>query len=165
MNKIFCGDCRFSLDGSLNQYMQLPSSDFDGLLEHLWAAHTSSLEYPVGVFTDRYAYYSSPEANFEKNWAIAVNYLAAAYLPTTMDRTYRCQSGLPTRVLVNSDIAPFITDFTLLQNEVLLSLTALGNTDRNTGSASLKAWKFVMHSKFARELFLKAFEEFLGSST
>ncbi|XP_036024481.1 protein LEG1 homolog [Onychomys torridus] len=170
----FCydvSDCRKLFGETMDKwtaffkYMQLPSSDFEGLLKYLWTAHTSSLEYPLVVFADRYAYYSGQEAKFEENWAITVNYLAATYLPTTMNRTYNFQKGLPPRVLVDTDIAPFITNFTSLQNTVLLSLTALGDTDRLTGSASLTAWEFFMSSKFARELFLKAFEEFLGAST
>lgn len=32
------------------------------------------------------------------------------------------------------------------------------------GSLSLTIWESVMSTKFARELFLKAFEEFLGTS-
>ncbi|XP_027258656.1 protein LEG1 homolog [Cricetulus griseus] len=147
------------------QYMQLPSSDFDGLLQHLWAAHTASLEYPISVFADRYAYYSEQEENFEQNWAIAVNYIAAAYFPTTLNRTNSFQKGLPPRVLYDTDIPPFIANFTSLQNKVLLSLTALGDIDELTGSLSLNAWKILMSSKFAREQFLKVFEAFLGAPT
>ncbi|ERE84100.1 putative UPF0762 protein C6orf58 like protein [Cricetulus griseus] len=45
------------------QYMQLPSSDFDGLLQHLWAAHTASLEYPISVFADSVRYLA--KANYK----------------------------------------------------------------------------------------------------
>lgn len=91
----------------------------------------------------RYNFYSEKEANFEENWAIAVNYLAAARLPTTQNRTYSFQRGLPPRVLVDTDIAPFIPDFTPLQNEVLVSLKLLGDTDRNSG----KNFKRVLENK------------------
>uniref|UniRef100_A0A8C6QP71 RIKEN cDNA 2310057J18 gene n=2 Tax=Nannospalax galili TaxID=1026970 RepID=A0A8C6QP71_NANGA len=143
------------------QYMQSPSSDFEGLLKYLWDAHTSSLDYPVSVFVDRYAYYFEPEADFEKNWAVAVNYLAASRLPTTLNRTHNFQAGFPPRVLVDGDIAPFIGDFTPLQNRVLLLLQVLGVTHRLTGSLSLVAWKIAMSTKAARELFLKVLEYFL----
>ncbi|OBS72019.1 hypothetical protein A6R68_13404, partial [Neotoma lepida] len=119
----FCyniSDCRELLGETIDnwtaffKYMQLPSSDFDGLLKHL------------------YTYYSDQEANFEENWAIAVTYLAAAYLPTTLYKTHRFQEGLPPHVLSDTDIAPFIANFTSLQNEVLLSLTDLGDIDKLT---------------------------------
>ncbi|XP_021077542.1 protein LEG1 homolog [Mus pahari] len=143
------------------QYMKLSSSNFDGLLKELWEAHTSSLEYPTNVFVDRYDFYSDKEANFEENWAIAVNYLAAARFPTTQNRTYSFQNALPPRVLVHTDIAPFIPDFTSLQNKVLVQLKLLGDTDRNSGSSSLILWESLMSTKLARALFLKAFEAFL----
>lgn len=86
----------------------------------------------------RYAYYSDQESKFEKNWAIAVEYLAAAYYPTTLIRTHDFQSSLPPRILLDTDIAPFIADFTTTQNIVLLSLTVLGATDKLTGKKFLK---------------------------
>ncbi|XP_076783533.1 protein LEG1 homolog [Arvicanthis niloticus] len=146
------------------QYMQLPSSDFDGLLKKLWDAHTSSLEYPISVFVDRYDYYSDNEANFVQNWAIAIHYLTAARLPTTLSRSHRFQSCLPPRILVDSDIAPFISDFTPLQNNVLIVLKLLGYTDRLSGSLTLTIWESLMSTKVARELFLKALEKILGTS-
>ncbi|XP_217725.3 protein LEG1 homolog [Rattus norvegicus] len=169
----FCynvSDCRSALPKTMDkwrdffQYMQLPSSDFDGLLKKLWDAHTSSLEYPTRAFVDRYDFYSDQEANFGENWAIVVYYLGAARLPTTLNRSHSFQRGLPTRVLDDTDITPFIPDFTPLQNKVLVTLKLFGNTDRLSGSLSLTIWESLMSTKFARGLFLKAFEEFLGTS-
>nr|XP_004651279.1 protein LEG1 homolog [Jaculus jaculus] len=147
------------------QYMQSPSSDFDGLLNHLWVAHTSSLKYPVTIFEDRYAYYVNPEADFEKNWAVAVNYLAAAQLPTTLTRSHSLQKGLASRMLLSTDKAPFIADFTPLQNSVLVALSSLGDTDRLTGSLSLAAWKISMKTEAARKFFLQLLENYVALST
>lgn len=83
--------------------------------------------------SSRYAYYSDQESEFEKNWVICVDYLAAAYYPTTLIRTHYFQKGLPPRILLDTDIAPFIADFTTTQNTVLLLLTDLGDTDKLTG--------------------------------
>ncbi|XP_052026013.1 protein LEG1 homolog [Apodemus sylvaticus] len=146
------------------QYMQLPSSDFDGLLEKLWYAHALSLEYPINAFVDRYDLYSDQEANFEKNWPIAVYYLGAAHLPTTLNRAHSFQRGLPPQVLDDTSIAPFIPDFTPLQNKVLVTLNLLGDIDRLSGALSLTLWENLMSTKFARELFLQAFEMFLELS-
>ncbi|XP_028622300.1 protein LEG1 homolog [Grammomys surdaster] len=163
-------DCRSAFPETMDkwrdffQYMKLPSSDFDGLLKKLWDAHMSSLEYPTSAFVDRYDFYSDQEANFEKNWAIAVNYLGAARLPTTLNRAHSFQRGLPPRVLVDTDIIPFIPDFTPLQNEVLETLKLLGDSDRLSGSLTLTIWESLMSTKVARELFLKAFEKFLGTN-
>ncbi|XP_045661580.1 protein LEG1 homolog [Ursus americanus] len=107
------------------QHLQDPSSSFEDLLKYLWAAHVSSLDYASRIFEDRLEYYSKPEADFGRNWCVAVEYLAASLFPTTLVRTYEYQKGLPPRMLVNGDRAPFIRDFTVFQNTVLLVLSFL----------------------------------------
>ncbi|XP_002927555.1 protein LEG1 homolog [Ailuropoda melanoleuca] len=107
------------------QHLQDPSSSFEDLLKYLWTAHVSSLDYASKIFEDRLEYYSKPEASFGRNWCVAVEYLAASLFPTTLVRTYEYQKGLPPRMLVNGDRAPFIKDFTVFQNTVLLVLSFL----------------------------------------
>lgn len=81
----------------------------------------------------RYDYYSKTEAHFERSWVLAVDYLAAVRFPTTLIRTSKFQKGLPPRILLNTDVAPFISDFTAFQNVVLFILNVLGNVDKSTG--------------------------------
>ncbi|GAB1295005.1 hypothetical protein APTSU1_001023900 [Apodemus speciosus] len=119
-----------SVDSWWAEYMQLPSSDFDGLLKKLWDAHNQSLEYPICAFLDRYDYYSDKEANFVQNWAIAINYITVTHLPTTLKISHKFQNCLPPWILAGADIAPFIPGFTPLQNEVLVALKLLGYIDR-----------------------------------
>ncbi|XP_069931013.1 protein LEG1 homolog [Oryctolagus cuniculus] len=138
----FCYDvssCHSSFPEKMNkwtlfyQYLQSPSGSFDAMLKHLWAAHISSLENTGERFEDRFIYYSKSEAEFGKNWTVAVEYLAAALIPTTMVRVHESQKGLPPRILVETDVAPFISDFTYLQNMVLSALDILCSVDQLTG--------------------------------
>ncbi|KAF0878381.1 LEG1H protein, partial [Crocuta crocuta] len=115
------------------QHLQSPSSSFEDLLKYLWAAHVSTLENAGKLFEDRLEYYSKPEANFGRNWCVAVKYLAASLFPTTLIRTNEFQKGLPPRVLVNGDRAPFISDFTDFQNTVLLVLNLLSRMNNSSG--------------------------------
>ncbi|ERE85746.1 Protein of unknown function DUF781 containing protein, partial [Cricetulus griseus] len=106
-----------------------------------------------------YAYYSEQEENFEQNWAIAVNYIAAAYFPTTLNRTNSFQKGLPPRVLYDTDIPPFIANFTSLQNKVLLSLTALGDIDELTGIETKAQGVTLYNAEFERHKAKRDFHE------
>ncbi|MCQ7618872.1 Leg1-related protein, partial [Salmonella enterica] len=141
------------------QYMQLPNTDFQDLLNYLWDAHVSSLEI-VSSFEDRFAYYAKPEVNFGKNWVVALDYLAAARLPTTLTTTHELQDGLPPRVMTNSDIAPFIVGFTRLQNRIQVALSTLNVINKLTGSKSLDLWKNFMKTQAARDLFLDLLKKF-----
>uniref|UniRef100_A0A8D0SL42 Protein LEG1 homolog n=1 Tax=Sus scrofa TaxID=9823 RepID=A0A8D0SL42_PIG len=78
-------------------------------------------------------YYSKPEGDFGRDWYVSLDYLAAAYFPTTIITVTEFQKALPPRVLVDSDRAPFISNFTDLQNTVLLGLNLLHQVDDATG--------------------------------
>ncbi|EAW48093.1 hypothetical LOC389429, isoform CRA_a, partial [Homo sapiens] len=112
-------------------YLQSPFSKFDDLLKYLWAAHTSTLADNIKSFEDRYDYYSKAEAHFERSWVLAVDHLAAVLFPTTLIRSYKFQKGMPPRILLNTDVAPFISDFTAFQNVVLVLLNMLDNVDKS----------------------------------
>ncbi|XP_036174038.1 protein LEG1 homolog isoform X1 [Myotis myotis] len=140
------------------QHLQLPSSSFEDLLTYLWAAHESSLEDAYKLFEDRLQDYSKPEVDFEKSWSVAVRYIAAAKFPTTLIRTHEFQKCLPPQMLVNGDKAPYISDFTKLQNIVLLGLNILHDVDNATGSFSLTVWKILMKTEGARKLVLELSE-------
>ncbi|XP_022417564.1 protein LEG1 homolog [Delphinapterus leucas] len=116
----------------LYKRLQSPSSSFDDLLKYLWDAHLSSLKDAYKIFEDRLEYYSKPEADFGRDWCVALDYLAAASFPTTFIQVSGFQKGLPPRVLVDGDKAPFISDFTDFQNTVLLGLNLLHQVDNAT---------------------------------
>ncbi|XP_032340753.1 protein LEG1 homolog isoform X8 [Camelus ferus] len=123
------------------KHLQLTSSSFDDLLKYLWDAHTSSLKDVYKVFEDRLEYYSEPEADFGRDWCVALDYLATSRFPTTFIRVSEFQKALPPRVLVSGDKAPFISNFTALQNTVLLGLNLLHKVDSATG--------FLLHVSYA----------------
>nr|XP_031535940.1 protein LEG1 homolog isoform X1 [Vicugna pacos] len=144
------------------KHLQLTSSSFDDLLKYLWDAHTSSLKDVYKVFEDRLEYYSEPEADFGRDWCVAVDYLATSLFPTTFIRVSEFQKALPPRVLVSGDKAPFISNFTALQNTVLLGLNLLHKVDNATDSLSLTVWKILMKTHVARMLVLELFETILA---
>lgn len=88
----------------------------------------------------RLEYLSKPEANFGRNWATAVKYLGASLFPTTLIRVHEFQKGLPSRMFVNGDRGPFISDFTNFQNTVLLSLNLLYKVDNSIGKVPYKQY-------------------------
>uniref|UniRef100_A0A8C8YQ50 Chromosome 6 open reading frame 58 n=1 Tax=Prolemur simus TaxID=1328070 RepID=A0A8C8YQ50_PROSS len=158
--KKFCYDvssCHSSYPETMNkwnafyQYMQSPSSKFNDLLKYLWDAHTSTLDHTVKSFEDRYDYYSKPEARFERKWVMAVEYIAAALFPTTLTRIHNFQKGLPPRVLVSTDVAPFISDFTAFQNTVLFVVNKLHNVNF--------VWKNFMKIEVTGKLILEVFAQ------
>ncbi|XP_053446582.1 protein LEG1 homolog [Nycticebus coucang] len=143
----FCYDvssCRSSFHKTMNkwnafyQYLQTPSSNFDDLLKYLWTAHTSTLQDTFENFEDRYDYYSKAEGHFQRNWVIGVECLAALRFPTTLIWTYKFQKGLPPRILLRTDVVPFISDFTAFQNTVLFALNVLDKVDKLTGICSVE---------------------------
>nr|XP_044613292.1 protein LEG1 homolog isoform X8 [Equus asinus] len=116
------------------QHVKSCSDNLDDLLKYLWAAHVSSLKIAHKNFHDRLKYYSKQEADFERSWALFVDYLAPPRFPTTLTRMYEFQKGLPTRMLASGDIAPFIKDFTGFQNTVLLALNFIRKVHEYTGT-------------------------------
>uniref|UniRef100_A0A4W2EIW4 Protein LEG1 homolog n=1 Tax=Bos indicus x Bos taurus TaxID=30522 RepID=A0A4W2EIW4_BOBOX len=146
---------------ALYKHLQSPSSSFKDLLKYLWEAHVSSLKDGYKIFEDRLEYYSKPEAGFGKDWCVVLDYLAAASFPTIFSTVSEFQQALPPRVLVDGDKAPFISDFTDLQNIVLLGLNLLYKVDSSTGSLSLTIWKILMKTQAAKMLLLEIFEAIL----
>ncbi|XP_042637691.1 protein LEG1 homolog [Orycteropus afer afer] len=164
---LFCFDvftCRSLFPKTMDKWnafyqnMKLPSSSFEGLLKYLWAAHTSTLQDVLKIFETRLQNYAKPEADFERSWSLAVEYIAASNFPTTLIRIHEFQKGLPPRMLVTGDKAPFISDFTFFQNIVLFSLNSLYEVANATGSLSLTIWKHLMKTEFARKLVLTNLE-------
>ncbi|XDC57662.1 hypothetical protein R6Z07M_008844 [Ovis aries] len=147
---------------ALYKHLQSPSSSFEDLLKYLWEAHVSSLKDGYKIFEDRLDYYSKPEAGFGKDWCVVLDYLAAASFPTIFSTVSEFQKALPPRVLVDGDRAPFISDFTDLQNIVLLGLKLLHEVDSVTGSLSLAIWKILMKTQAAKTLLLEFFEAVLA---
>ncbi|XP_060046818.1 protein LEG1 homolog [Erinaceus europaeus] len=101
------------------QHLKSDCRNFDGLLVDLWAAHTSTLFATSKYFEDRFDNYAVPETNFGKAWIVVVEYLAIYKFPTVLHKVYAFQKGLPPRLLATDDKAPFISDFTDLQNMLL----------------------------------------------
>nr|XP_003404074.1 protein LEG1 homolog [Loxodonta africana] len=140
------------------QHVKSPSSSFDDLLKYLWAAHVSCLDVARKSFHSRLKYYPKPEADFERSWALFVDYLSPTLFPTTLIEVYEFQKGQPPRMLVAGDRAPFISDFTNFQNIVLLGVNFLHKVHKFTGTSSFTVWKTLMKIKVARKLFLHILE-------
>lgn len=103
----------------------------------------------------RYAYYSKPEEEFGKNWTLIVEYLAASRFPTTMIRVHEAQKGLPPRILLDTDVAPFISDFMSLQNTLLSGVNIVSSTHKLTGKNHIKYICFYFVLQLKAEKFQK----------
>nr|XP_003404076.1 protein LEG1 homolog [Loxodonta africana] len=144
---LFClnvSTCRSSFPETMNkwntfyQHLKLHSSTFQDLLKYLWAAHISSLANTLETFASRSGsgqlIPSHPKAYFGTSWPVTVEYVAASNFPTTLKRTHDFQKCLPPQMLVTGDVAPFIKDFTALQNIVLFGINTLYKVNNATVS-------------------------------
>ncbi|KAM6185202.1 protein LEG1 homolog [Rhynchocyon petersi] len=128
------------------ELMKVPATSFDDLLKSLWAAHTSTLHHSLDTFEPRLDYYMQPEEDFERSWAVSLDYIATLLFPTTLNTTHAFQKPLPLRVLVTNDRAPFIPDLTPEQNFFLYVLNGLHKIDTATETASASsAWTLVTY--------------------
>lgn len=78
-------------------------------------------------------YLADPEANFGKDWANGVDFIAATHFSTDLQTTNNFQAFLPQRMLVEGDVLPSISGFSSQQNRVLLSLRDLNKANQLTG--------------------------------
>ncbi|XP_028366041.2 protein LEG1 homolog [Phyllostomus discolor] len=143
------------------KHVQSPYSSFEDLLRYLWDAHTKTLHDVLKPFEHRLVYYSKAEADFERIWSVCVEYIAALQVPTTLIKMHELQKGLPPRMLVNGDSAPFISDFSERQNMFLFGLSLIRDVNSWTGSLSLTIWKILMKTQIARQQALEFLEMIL----
>ncbi|NWV54840.1 LEG1H protein, partial [Daphoenositta chrysoptera] len=139
------------------------SFKLDDALGLMWKAHTTSIAYALPKFQDRLKYLSDPEANFGKDWANAVDFIAATHFCTDLPTTNNFQAFLPQRMLVEGDVLPSISDFSPQQNKVLVSLRALYKANKLTGGLLLKLWQKAMSTEAGREIGRKLMEGLTSS--
>ncbi|XP_070589580.1 protein LEG1 homolog [Erythrolamprus reginae] len=123
----------------------------DEALGYMWKAHTLSVDSAFQKCKTSLSYLSGPESSFAEAWSSAVHFLEAMRFPTTFNITSNFQTGLPPRILLEGD-KPFIDDFTIQQNTVLLLLETLYTTNKNTGNVLLLLWEKAMSTEKARRL-------------
>lgn len=92
---------------------------------------------PFPYLSTRSKYYSKLEADFQRDWALFVEYLTALRFPTTLMKVSEFVKGMPQRILVDEDTAFFIRDFTTFQNIVLHVLSFLHKMHEYTGKRHL----------------------------
>ncbi|NXI87852.1 LEG1H protein, partial [Rhipidura dahli] len=139
------------------------SFKMDDALGLMWKAHTTSIASGLPKFQDRLKYLSGPEANFGKDWANAVDFIAATHFSTDLLTTNNFQAFLPQRMLVEGDVLPSISDFSPQQNTVLVSLRALHKANKLTGGLLLKLWQKAMSTEAGREMGRKLIESLSSS--
>ncbi|NXD98313.1 LEG1H protein, partial [Chaetorhynchus papuensis] len=135
----------------------------DDALGLMWKAHVTSIAYGLLKFQDRLKYLSGPEANFGKDWANAVDFIAATHFCTDLLTTNNFQAFLPQRMLDERDVLPSISDFSPQQNTVLVSLRALHRANKLTGGLLLKLWQKAMSTEAGREMGRKLIEGLASS--
>ncbi|NWH64817.1 LEG1H protein, partial [Geococcyx californianus] len=173
----FCysvADCRSHIPKLMNEwkdYFQVSNNpatfssfDLDDALGLMWKAHVTSLAYALPRFQDSLKYLSGPEASFGKDWADAVDFIAATHFSTDLQNTNNFQAFLPQRMLVESDVLPSIHDFSPEQNKVLVSLRALHKANQLSGRGLLlKLWQKAMSTEAGRKMGRKLIEGLVSS--
>uniref|UniRef100_A0A8D2L5Q6 Chromosome 6 open reading frame 58 n=1 Tax=Varanus komodoensis TaxID=61221 RepID=A0A8D2L5Q6_VARKO len=111
--------------------------DFFKVLLHMWEAHVYSIVFALPKFQNRLPFLSSSESSFGVAWATAVHFIAATRFPTDQNTTNHFQTGLPPRMLQEGDKAPFIPDFTPVQNRMVYMIETLHKANEKSGRCSL----------------------------
>ncbi|XP_042302045.1 protein LEG1 homolog isoform X2 [Sceloporus undulatus] len=124
----------------------------DEALKYMWKAHVLSIGFALPKFRNRLLYLSDPESSFGKDWALAVDFIAATHFRTNQNTTNHFQTGLPPRILLEGDKAPFIADFTPVQNRVLFFLGALRGANEKIGRILLPLWRMAMSTEEGRTI-------------
>ncbi|XP_056150156.1 protein LEG1 homolog [Lampris incognitus] len=115
-----------------------------------WAAHQASMRASAAC-DSRHRYYSSTEVSFTKSLLNAVEYVAAAYFHSNIDRSLMFLNPLPGRVLQENDKAPNIADLSREENHTLSILSWINYADNSLGDRLLRLWRRAMCSVSTRE--------------
>ncbi|XP_072266318.1 protein LEG1 homolog [Pyxicephalus adspersus] len=126
------------------------SKEEDRFLTNMWKPHVESINAGHLRCSKRLHYLSVPEGNFGKDWATAVEFIAATNFPTNFLSTNVFQRFLPHRKLVDGDKVPNIADFSEQENRVLFTLQLINKANTDTGGFLLKLWKKAMCSDQAK---------------
>ncbi|KAH0622289.1 hypothetical protein JD844_024463, partial [Phrynosoma platyrhinos] len=124
----------------------------DEALNYMWKAHVLSIAFALPKFQNRLLYLSDPESSFGEDWATAVDFIAATHFSTDQTTINHFQTGLPPRILLEKDNAPFIEDFTPVQNRVLFFLGALRGANEKMGGMLLSLWRMAMSTEEGRKI-------------
>ncbi|KAM5165206.1 protein LEG1 homolog [Mantella aurantiaca] len=109
------------------------SNKEDQFLSYMWKAHVKSINAGHPRCSKRLSYLSVPERNFGKDWATAVEFIAATNFPTNFQSTNDFQMFLPHRKLLDGDNVPNIADFNEKENRVLYILKQINKVNTATG--------------------------------
>uniref|UniRef100_A0A8C5PGC1 Chromosome 6 open reading frame 58 n=1 Tax=Leptobrachium leishanense TaxID=445787 RepID=A0A8C5PGC1_9ANUR len=155
----FCSgvtDCKISCPEAMAQWKaffensrqvaeqsSLNNSEEEGIVSLMWKAHVESIRIALPICSKRLNYLSAPERNFGRNWAKAVEFLAAAYFPTDFESVNNFQMYLPPRRLKEGDKAPNIADFGMEQNRIVFALDWLNKANIFSGRLLVICYSFT----------------------
>ncbi|KAF7253666.1 hypothetical protein EYD10_00580 [Varanus komodoensis] len=122
----------------------------DDALKHMWEAHVYSIVFALPKFQNRLPFLSSSESSFGVAWATAVHFIAATRFPTDQNTTNHFQTGLPPRMLQEGDKAPFIPDFTPVQNRMVYMIETLHKANEKSGQPWINPRKEKFQKKTER---------------
>jgi hypothetical protein len=131
----------FQLVSQLQSQPSYNQSDVAILQATLWKAHVESIDTAVSLFPSDLNLFSKSERDFGNNWALFVEFLAAATYPTSYTNISYLQPILPPRILEWYDVPGLIPDFTVDQNRVLVYLEILQQVQTRTNGFLLNFFK------------------------
>eukprot|EP01120_Amphizonella_sp_Union-15-10_P006612 TRINITY_DN2152_c0_g1_i1.p1 TRINITY_DN2152_c0_g1~~TRINITY_DN2152_c0_g1_i1.p1 ORF type:complete len:309 (-),score=43.28 TRINITY_DN2152_c0_g1_i1:92-976(-) len=136
----------------------------DDLITLIYKGHTETILAALPVLVDELSLLSDQERRFGHGWALFVEIIAATNFDTNYTDTQANQKYLPTRVLTNKDIPPFIFDMPEQTNILVATIITVHEMDElGTFQTLLDAWKSEMKNPKCRADGREFLESFLDS--
>jgi hypothetical protein len=122
------------------------------LLDSLWKAHIHSIDYALPLFEPELQYLSPPEAIFGQSWASLVDLIAVSLFPCNNTITNLLQNCLPSRILQDSDHAPWISDLSRLENRGVWFIDVIYQVNVSTNGKLENIWDQMMCTESGRAI-------------
>ncbi|XP_008311053.1 protein LEG1 homolog [Cynoglossus semilaevis] len=136
----------------------------DAVLGLFWAAQSSSIRSSSGCNARRNLF-SSTELSFSNSWLNSAEYVAAARFQSNLENSVRFITPLPSRILLEGDVAPNIPDLSETENHILQIFNWMQSIDSLLAGRLVPTWQNAMCSVRTREEGRKMLENLLLDST
>ena len=159
-----CDNFRTALEAWRDYFAALPAveesckagngTQSDTVLQHLWAAHTASLDTGLNkvkfISAQLSNLASEEEAKFGTSWANLVDFLALARFNPFFNGTAKMQRLLPMRMLHKNDKPPHISNMSAVTNRGIEMIELLATSNRVSKGKLLDLWAWAMCAPSAR---------------
>ncbi|KAF7231163.1 protein LEG1 homolog [Nothobranchius furzeri] len=132
----------------------------DSILGAYWVAQMGSLQASASC-NAKQSHYSSEEVLFANSWMNSAEYVSAAHFHSSLEKSVKFLTPLPSRVLREGDVAPNIADLTPEENHSLSIFSWMRSINTFLGGTLVNMWKGAMCSVTTREQGRQMLEQLL----